>query len=409
MSDPQVVVVGAGAAGIAAGLRLREAGVEHLILEARDRVGGRAHTVEVEGFPLDLGCGWLHRAERNAWAERFAREGVALDRAPPPWGGPAVGANFPQAEQAAFHAAFAALERRLAKAAEHEPDRAASELLEAGGRWNALLNAFSAAYNGAAFDRISVQDYAAFDEGEINIRAPGGYGAAIAAAAEGLPVRLNAVVTRIAHGGPRMRVELADGGAVEAEAAIVTLPTSLLARAAVRFDPPLPDKAQAAAALPLGCAGKVFLRLDGAERDFAPESLAYGSTTSERTASFHIRPFGRPLVESYFGGDTAGELEAAGPGAAADACIGWMADALGSSVRRRLRPLATTGWSVDPWSRGAYSHALPGHVAARDALAAPAGRLFFAGEACSRAAYSSAHGAYETGWAAARASAASLS
>lgn len=408
MSAPRVVVVGTGAAGIAAGLRLREAGVEHLILEARDRVGGRAHTVEVGGQPLDLGCGWLHRGERNAWAELFARGGVPLDRTPPPWGGPAVTANFPPAEQASFHRAFSALEDRLAEAAEHGSDRAAADLLEPGGRWNALLNAFSAAYNGAAFDRISVQDYADFDAGETDIRAPGGYGAGIAHAARGLPVRLNAPVARIAHGGPRVRVELADGGAVEAEAAVVTLPASLLAREAVRFDPPLPDKAEAAAGLPLGCAGKVFLHLEGAERDFAPESLLYGSTASERTASFHIRPFGRPVVESYFGGDTAGELEAAGPEAAAATCIGWMADALGSAVRPRLRPLAASAWSVDPWSLGAYSHALPGRVADRDRLAEPAGRLLFAGEACSRQAYSSAHGAFETGRAAAEAALALL-
>ncbi len=408
MSVPRVVVVGAGAAGIAAGLHLREAGVEALILEARDRVGGRAHTVVCEGLPLDLGCGWLHRGERNAWADLFARDGATLDRTPPPWGGPALDANFPPAEQADFHRAFGALEDRLAEAAEHGPDRAASALLAPGGRWNALLNAFSAAYNGAAFDRISVRDYAAFDEGETDIRAPRGYGAGIAHAARHLPVRLNAPVTRIDHGGPRVRVELADGGAVEAKAAIVTVPTSLLAREAVRFDPPLPEKAEAAAGLPLGCAGKVFLHLDGAERDFAPESLLYGSTTSERTASFHIRPFGRPVVESYFGGDTAGELEAAGPEAAAAACIGWMADALGSAIRPRLRPLAATAWSVDPWSRGAYSHALPGRVADRDRLAEPAGRLFFAGEACSRGAYSSAHGAFETGRAAAEAAVASL-
>lgn len=409
MSAPRVVVVGAGAAGIAAGRRLRAAGVPFLILEARDRLGGRAHTVVREGWPLDLGCGWLHRAERNAWAEVFRAEGVAIDETEPPWGRPALTANFPLAAQRDFHAAFGALEDRLAAAAERPEDSAAGDQLEPGGRWNALLDAFSGAYNGAPFAQISARDYAAFDEGEENHRVASGYGAAIAGAAAGLPVRLGAAVTRIAHGGPRVRLELEDGGALEAEAAIVTLPTSLLAREAVRFDPPLPNKLAAAAALPLGFAGKVFLHLEGAERDFAPESLLYGSTTSMRTASFHIRPFDRPLIESYFGGATAQELEAAGPEAAAEFCIGLIADALGSAMRARLRPLAATDWSVDPRSLGAYSHALPGHVADRDVLARPEGRLLFAGEACSRHAYSSAHGAYETGIAAAEAALAQLS
>ena len=403
MTALRIVVVGAGAAGIAAGRRLRAAGVPFLMLEARGRVGGRARTVVRGGWALDLGCGWLHRAERNAWAGVFRDLGSPIDDTPPPWGRPALTANFPAQEQQAFQQAFGALEDRLAKAAEEPHDSAASDQLEPGGRWNALLNAFSAAYNGAAFDRLSVKDYADFDAGEQNHRVPGGYGAAVAGAARGLPVRLGAAVARVEHGGPRVRLRLEDGGGVEAEAAIVTLPTSHLAREAVRFDPPLPDKTAAASALPLGCAGKVFLHLDGAERDFDAESLLYGSTTADRTASFHIRPFGRPVIESYFGGSTAEALEAAGPEGAADFCIGQIADALGSGMRARLRTLATTDWSVDPRSRGAYSHALPGHVGDRDVLAAPAGRLLFAGEACSRDAYSSAHGAYETGVAAAEA------
>ncbi len=409
MSGPRIVVVGAGAAGIAAGRRLRAAQVPFLILEARDRVGGRAHTVAREGFPLDLGCGWLHRADRNAWGDVFRDAGTPIDGTPPPWGRPALTAGFPLADQRDFQAAFAALEGRLAAAAGRPEDSAASDQLEPGGRWNKLLGAFSAAYNGAPFSRVSVKDYANFDEGgDADRRVPSGYGDAIARAAAGLPVRLGAAVARIAHGGPRVRLDLEDGGVVEAEAVVVTLPTALLSREAVRFDPPLPGKLSAAAGLPLGFAGKVFLHLDGAERDFAAESLLHGSTTSTRTAAFHIRPFGRPLVESYFGGATAEELESAGPRAAADFCIGLIADALGSAIRPRLRPLAVTDWSVDRFSRGAYSHALPGHAGDRDVLARPEGRLLFAGEACSRDAYSSAHGAYETGVAAAEAALAEL-
>ena len=217
-------------------------------------------------------------------------------------------------------------------------------------------------------------------------------------------MRLGAAVVRIAHGGPRVRLELADGGAVEAEAAVVTLPTSLLARESVRFDPPLPDKTAAAAALPLGCAGKVFLHLDGAERDFAPEKPALRLDHDHAHGELPHPPL-RPARDRELLRRSDGRGAGGGPGRtpAADVCIGLIADALGSAVRRRLRPLAVTDWSVDPWSRGAYSHALPGHVDDRDVLARPEERLVFAGEACSRTAYSSAHGAYETGVAAAEA------
>lgn len=409
MADPRVVIVGAGAAGIAAGLALTQAGVAFTILEARDRIGGRAHTVKKEDFLLDLGCGWLHRAEHNVWRDAFERAAIPIDHAPPPWGGPAMDATFPLAEQRAFHTAFGALETRLAEAAGAHADRAGSELLEPGGRWNPLLNAFSAAYNGAAFDRISVKDYANFEEGETNRRVAMGYGAAIAQLGAGLPVRFGVEVVRIDHSGPRVRIEATDGASLEAEAVIITLPTSLLAREVVTFDPPLPEKASLASNLPLGCAGKVFLHIGGDARDLPEEGLLYGSTTTSRTATYHLRPFGRPLVEAYFGGATADELEGAGFDAAADFTIGQIVDALGASWRGRLRPLVVTDWSVDPFSRGAYSHALPGHVDDRAALGEPVGgRLFFAGEGCSRHAYSSAHGAAETGVAAASAVVATL-
>lgn len=393
MSASRVVVVGVGAAGIAAGLRLARAPVELTLLEARDRIGGRAHTVTREGLPLDLGCGWLHDAEANPWRAWFVAHGVTIDETPPPWSGPALTANFPAADQRAFHAAFDTLERRLAEAAEAPEDRPASDLMEPGGRWNGLLNAFSAAYNGEAFERISVKDYAAYEEGEQNHRVPSGYGSAIAGAAAGLPVRLSSPVTRIDHHGRAVRVET-QGGALEADAVIVTLPSAMLAAETLAFDPPLPQKAQAARGVPLGLADKVFLHLDQAE-DFPAEGLLYGATDTVRTASHHLRPFGRPVIESYFGGDTARELEG---DAAADFAIGQIVSALGSHMRARLRPLASTCWERDPWSHGAYSHALPGHAGDRAVLAAPVdGRLFFAGEATSATWFSTAHGAYATG------------
>ena len=88
-------MVGAGAAGLAAGLTMQAAGRPFLILEARDRVGGRAHTVQRAGLNLDLGCEWLHHAESNSWRRRFEALGVEIDRSAPAWDEPAVEATFP--------------------------------------------------------------------------------------------------------------------------------------------------------------------------------------------------------------------------------------------------------------------------------------------------------------------------
>jgi len=112
----------------------------------------------------------------------------------------------------------------------------------------------------------------------------------------------------------------------------------------------------------------------------------------------HLRPFGQPCIEGFFGGRFAQELEDAGPGALAAHSIDEIAALLGSDFRRRLKPLAESRWAHDPWSRGSYSHALPGQAGQRAVLAAPVdGRLFFAGEATSPDFFSTAHGARDSG------------
>ncbi|HET6969941.1 MAG TPA: FAD-dependent oxidoreductase, partial [Phenylobacterium sp.] len=159
----------------------------------------------------------------------------------------------------------------------------------------------------------------------------------------------------------------------------------------------------AAEGLPLGLADKVFLGVDRAD-DLPIEGHLFGRTDRTATASYQLRPLGRPYIEAYLGGRCAAALEAEGPGAMTAFAIDELANLMGSDFRRRLTPLRETAWRTDPWARGAYSHALPGHAGARAVLAAPVeGRIFFAGEAVSAHAYSTAHGAWSTGEAAAEA------
>jgi monoamine oxidase len=119
-----------------------------------------------------------------------------------------------------------------------------------------------------------------------------------------------------------------------------------------------------------------------------------------RTAmgTFHLRPFGKPCIEGFFGGRFARELEDAGAGAFAAHAIDEVVALLGSDFRRKLKPLAESRWAHDPFARGSYSHALPGHAGDRAVLAAPVdGQLFFAGEATSPEFFSTAHGARDSG------------
>ena len=195
-------------------------------------------------------------------------------------------------------------------------------------------------------------------------------------------------------------METADG-TITADAAIVTIPSSLLAEETLVFTPALHEKTEAAAGLPLGLADKLFLSLSDAD-EFDKDSRLFGRTDRSGTGTYHFRPFGRPQIEAYFGGTLAAQLEADGEAAFRDFAIAELGRQLGSAFAHRVRPLRLHRWGVDPFSRGSYSYALPGKADCRGALAAPVdGRLFFAGEACSASDFSTAHGAYLTGAAAA--------
>jgi monoamine oxidase len=394
--DVEVVVVGAGAAGLGAALRLAAARVSFTLLEARGRAGGRAHTVNLGAFPLDLGCGWLHSADRNPWTRIAAEAGFTINKTDPAWGTQSYDLGFSRDDQDAFALALRRFHERLEAIGPGGSDLRAAELLEPDCRFNPLLNAVSSYVNGVELDRVSVQDSNRYTDTGINWRVVEGYGTVIAAQAAGLPIRFNCPVTLIDHSGKRLAVETTQGR-LNSDKAIVTVPTPVLAAQEIKFRPELTDKAAAASVLPLGLADKVIMAVDGPERLSADGHLI-GNPSKTATGSYHLRPFGRPLVEGFFGGQLAHELETAGRGAFFDFAVAELTGLFGSDIRIRLRPLIETSWGSDLLARGSYSYALPGHADARAALATPVdGRLFFAGEACSRHDFTTAHGAYLTG------------
>ena len=177
---------------------------------------------------------------------------------------------------------------------------------------------------------------------------------------------------------------------------IVTVPTNLIADEAIRFHPALPAKVDAARGLPLGLADKVMLALD--EPDALPKDGSLrGATMRTAMGTYHLRPFGQPCIEGFFGGRFARAGRRRRRRTAAQS-IDEIAGFLGNDYRRKLKPLAESRWAHDPFARGSYSHALPGHAGARAVLAAPVdGRLFFAGEATSPDFFSTAHGARDIG------------
>ena len=383
-SEVDIAVIGAGAAGIGATRRLVEAGgVTVLALEARGRVGGRVNTIEPAGFPLDRGAEWLHSADRNPLSPIAQRLGFSVHRRPPEWTTRLSRSGETPEAEADWLATREAQGRARRKAAAEPTDRSLASTLEPEGRWNQLLDATSTWGNGAELDRVSVKDYVRYDDNSTNInwRLGEGYGRLFEKLAEGLPVVLETPVSRIDHNGRKVRVET-ERGVVNAERVVVTVPTSIIAGEILRFDPPLPDKIAAAAGLPLGVDDKLFIALDETIPGIEPDGFLVGSTTRRETMNYQVRPMGRPVIYTFFGGRFAAAMEREGEAAIFAFAADELANILGSDIRKHISPLAATAWLQDPWSRGSYSYALPGHADDRAVLAAPVdNRLFFAGEA----------------------------
>jgi len=396
-SSVDVAIIGAGAAGLGAANALKNSGLSTILLEARDRVGGRAYTIRAApDVVFDVGCGWLHSADKNSFVAIAEQLNFEVDKALPPWRERAYGKAFPQKERDEYMRALEAFYERAYEAAQKGEDAPADRYLEPGNRWNPMIDAISTYINGCELDQVSILDMDAYEDTNINWRVRRGYGALIAAYGATCPLALNCTVTRIDHSGKRVRIETSQG-LLEADKVIVTVPTNLIADEAIRFFPALPEKVDAARRLPLGLADKVTLAL--AEPEALPkEGNLRGATMRTEMGTYHLRPFGQPCIEGFFGGRFAQALEDAGDGAIAAAAIDEIVSFLGSDFRRKLKPLTESRWAHDPFARGSYSHALPGHADKRAVLAAPVDdRLFFAGEATSPNFFSTAHGARDSG------------
>ena len=406
-TDFDVAIVGGGAAGIGAARALTASGRSTVLLEASPRLGGRAWTIEIGGHRLDLGCGWLHSADRNSWTQIAEASGKAIDRRPPLWGAQHHNLGFSPSEQNAAKAAFAAWLQRLSETP--PPSDCAFDALQPGGEWNGYIQAITSFISGAPLESVSVADYLAYDEAatDSNWRLPQGYGSLIVASFPSqVALRLSTPVEEIELESQGLAIKTT-GGAVHARAAILTVSTNVLADGAIKLPNALEAWREAARSLPLGHNEKLFLEVVG-QSPFAAETQVLGNPRGG-TAAYTIRPFGRMVIECFFGGEGALMIKENGPAAGFDYAIDQLAALFGAGVRPNLRPLIASCWSRTDRIGGAYSYALPGLAAARRRLARPfEDRLFFAGEATNGQDFSTAHGAHDSGVRAAREALAAL-
>ena len=411
-TDPDVVIVGAGAAGIAAAQTLIAGGRRVQLIEASARIGGRCFTdTATFGMPFDRGAAWVKGGDSNpltGFARLYQFQLGDRDTRELTF---ARGTPRPLASNTAYERALVAVSDAIATAAEEQDDMAAANatpiLLDDDIRaWAATASAAVGPLDmGVDLPMLSTKDWFQRDEDEARRMVRQGLGTLVARIGLGLPVAVNTVARRLVASGTGVAVET-DRGTILTRAAILTPSIGALTSGAITFDP-VPDASMitALAGLQMGLVTKVALHFaaDSPALAFPSDSMLIPQSSDARGHVFHVRPFGAPLVVLHIGGSLAWDLHMERDRVVIDFARDRLRALLGTGGDKGLRNATVTDWGRNPFSLGAFAAALPGQWKARAALEQPIGeRIFFAGEAQGGKAVQTVHGAYASGQRAAR-------
>lgn len=416
--DWDTLVIGAGMAGLRAAQVLRQAGQRVLLLEARNRLGGRTWTDDALGLPVDLGASWIHGLEGNPIHTLAQRLNVALAYTDYDDLTRYAADGTPLAARAA-RAVDDLLERVLEEASAWAEDRNRDVSLQAAinavtaGLSTAERRTLAYAVNtaiehefAAAAEELSAwyyDDTEAFDGDDVIF--PQGYRLLVQAVAEGTEVRLEHPVTQVAYEAAGVAVTTPQG-VFRARAVIVTVPLGVLQSGRITFLPALPAAHQQALnRLGMGVLNKCYLRFPTV---FWEDShlLGYvGERPGEWAEWLNLHALiGEPVLLGFNAGTFGRALEKENDRAIVDSAMQVLRTLYGEGIPN---PVAyqITRWGRDPWAGGSYSFFKVGSTPDDcDTLAEPvAGRVFLAGEHTSSDYAGTVHGAYLSGERAARA------
>ena len=401
VQNPDIVIVGAGAAGIGAGLALTRLGISHVILEAKHRVGGRAYSETSSlGHLWDHGCHWLHSADQNVL--RFIAEKIGHQFPSKPWAGKLqTFLNGGWTKSSVRDDYVWTLVEKIIATGRAGEDIAAATLLDRSHAWYPMVRHWCQLLYSMDPENLSTGDAGNYTDSGINLPVQAGYGALIEKLSRHLSIQLDRRVTAIMVKPTSVRVETLSG-TIEAKACIVAVPARVLEMEKITFKPALPPHLkQAFQDVPMGWYEKVAFAFDapvfaGFEVPFVDVFDPVAADT--KPLNFELHPFGRPIAVTHFGGSVAKDMAAQGEAAMKSFALETLMKAFGSDIQRRVVASATSQWTVDPAIGGAYSCAKPGKAKARAVFSEPIHeRVFLAGEHVHLHFMATAHGAYETG------------
>jgi monoamine oxidase len=394
-----VVIVGAGAAGIAAARKIAAAGRRYVLVEASNHVGGRCVTdTTTFGVPFDRGAHWIYTPDINPLTKLPPRSGLNVYQAPTSQK-IRIGRRFArEGEQEDFLSAEVKAMRAINDAA-RKADLPCEQVMPADlGDWRATVEFMLGPYGcGKDLAQVSTVDLAKGAERTAAMFCRQGLGALVAAMAEGLQVQLSTPVKSIDY-RRSLTVETAKG-TLNARAVIVTVSTDVITSGKIQFSPDLPHRnIDAFARLSLGSYDHIVLELNGNPLGLETDDLVFEKSSDTHTAAMLANVSGTSLcmidVAGTFGRDLASKGDAAMVGFASD----WLAGLYGSDVKKSIRRTATTRWANDPWTLGAMSSSVPGGQVSRQILMAPVGdAIWFAGEAAHETLWGTVGGAWDSG------------
>lgn len=409
--ETDVVIIGAGAAGLSAAKELARHGVSFIVVEASHRIGGRAYSEEIGPDAwFDLGCAYLvagrdaesREDESNPFIGYAFQHDYVIEEYRHPnrfvFNGQLLGSEELKACQSFYNAC----DEAIRSVSESGKDAPISDIIDLDSPYLTPYSDMMTVTVPKDLDESSAADFHFGVEEYVNFNTQRGYGNLVALWGSDIDVSLNCKVESVDWSGDVIRVNTVKG-TIKARKLIITVSTGVLAAQHIHFHPQLPDwKMEAIIETPMGAENKIGVHFT--EDVFAPEDSGYYQVWSDEApgAYVDVNLVSTNIVTVFIGGRFSIWMEQQGQDAAREFAIDRIADIFGNDIRKSVGRSIATAWVTDPWTLGSYASSNPGQYHQREALPkAIDEKLFFAGEATARA-NGTCNGAYWSGVRAAR-------
>ena len=398
-SNQDVVIVGAGTAGLSAAKTLKKFGYSVIVLEAEAFVGGRCRTDNSTfKIPFDVGGSWLHSAKINPLARLAEKHGVCLHKENWDWTWIySNGALLSPPQVKEYSKYHTSMWQEINKAGAEDIDQSVEKTLP-NSPWKKLVKNLIAPMLGADPDVVSSADVYQYADAKGDWLLAGGLGAFIKNLHSDVDVVINCPVSKIDYSGDGVKVE-SSAGSINAKYVILTVSTGVLAAEHIKFIPQLPKwKLEAINLLPTGLLNKIGLEFDTSWQGAQQGQVANYLVNDSDFCTINFGFYNTNLAVGFVAGRFAEQLENEGVGPATNFCLKGLKAIFGNNVTKYIHKTTETAWKGNLYTLGSYSYALPGSADARLLLSKTlADRLFFAGEATMLNAQATVHGAYLSG------------